>query len=73
MISSRKFNVSGFPFRFLIHFEFIFGHSVRECSNLILLHVAVHFSQHNLLKVSVFSSLYSLASSTIDYLTMCCC
>ena len=40
--------VSGFTFRFLIHFDFIFG--VRECSNFILLHIAVQFSQHHLLK-----------------------
>ena len=37
-------------FRSLIHFEFIFVYGVRECSNFILLHVAVQFSQHHLLK-----------------------
>ena len=46
MFSSRSFIVSGFIFRSLIHFEFIFVYGVRECSNLILLHVAVQFSQH---------------------------
>ena len=34
----------------LIHFEFIFVHGVRKCSNFILLHIAVQFSQHHLLK-----------------------
>ena len=34
----------------LIHFEFIFVYGVRECSNFILLHVPVQFSQHPLLK-----------------------
>ena len=34
----------------LIHFEFIFVYGVRECSSFILLHVAVQFSQHHLLK-----------------------
>ena len=35
--------VSGLTFRSLIHFEFIFVYGVRECSNFILLHVAVQF------------------------------
>ena len=30
MFSSRSFMVSGFTFRFLIHFEFIFVYSVKE-------------------------------------------
>ena len=33
--------VSGFVFGSLIHFEFIFVHGVRKCSDFILLHVAV--------------------------------
>ena len=37
-------------FRSLTHFEFIFIYSVRECSNFILLHVAVQISQVHLLK-----------------------
>ena len=37
-------------FRSLIHFEFIFVYGVRKCSNVILVHVAVQFSQHHLLK-----------------------
>ena len=31
-------------------FQFIFVYGVRKCSNFILLHVAVQFSQHHLLK-----------------------
>ena len=42
--------MSGLTFKSLIHFEFIFVYGVRECSNFILLHVTVQFSQHNLLK-----------------------
>ena len=42
--------VSGLWFRSLIHFEFIFACGVRECSNIIVLHIAVQFSQHYLLK-----------------------
>ena len=37
--SSKSFTVSVLTLRSLIHFEFIFG--VSECSNFILLHVAV--------------------------------
>ena len=47
---SRSFIVSGLTFRSLIPFEFIFVYGVRESSNFILLHVAVQFSQHHLLK-----------------------
>ena len=45
-----SFIVSSLTFRFLIHLEFIFIHGIKECSNFILLHVAVQFSQHHLLK-----------------------
>ena len=41
---------SGLTFMFLTHFEFIFVGSVRKYSNLIVLHGAVQFSQHHLLK-----------------------
>ena len=50
MFSSKSFLVSGLTFRSLIHFGFIFVYDVRKCSNFILLHVAVQFSQHHLLK-----------------------
>ena len=50
MFSSKSFIVSGLILRSLIHFEFIFVYCVRKYSNLILLHVAVQFSQPLLLK-----------------------
>ena len=50
VFSSKSFIVSGLPFRSLIHFEFTFVYGVRKCSNFILLHVAVQFAQHHLLK-----------------------
>ena len=50
MFSSKSFIVSDLTFRSLIYFEFTFVYDVRECSNFILLHVAVQFSQHHLLK-----------------------
>ena len=46
---SASFIVFSFTFRSLIHFEFIFVYDIRECSNFILLYVAVQFSQHHLL------------------------
>ena len=49
MFSSESFIVSCFTFRYVIHFEFILC-MVLECSNFILLHVAVQFSQCHLLK-----------------------
>ena len=50
MFSSKSFTVSGLTFRSLIHFEFTFVFGVRKCSGCILSHVAVQFSQHQLLK-----------------------
>ena len=50
VFSSKSFIVSGLTYRSLIHFEFIFVYGVRKCSDFILLHVAVQFSQHHLLK-----------------------
>ena len=42
--------VSGLTFRSLFHFEFIFVYGVRKWPNFIVLHVAIQFSQHHLLK-----------------------
>ena len=50
MFASKNFIVSGFIFKPIIHLEFSFVHGVRKCSDFILLHVAVQFSQHQLLK-----------------------
>ena len=50
MLSSKSFIVSGLTFRALIHFELIPLYGVRKYSSFILLHVAVQFSQHPLLK-----------------------
>ena len=59
MFSSRSFMVSGFTFRSLIHFEFIFVYGVRKCSSFILLQEVGQFSQNHLLKDSLFSIAYS--------------
>ena len=50
MFSSKSFIVSGLTFMSLIHFQFIFMYGVRNCFNCIILHIAVQFSQHHLLK-----------------------
>ena len=50
MSLSRSFMVSGLTFRSSIHFELILVYGIREWFNFILLHVAVWFSQHHLLK-----------------------
>ena len=50
MFTCKNFILSGHIFRSLTHFEFIFVHGVRNCCNFILLHVAIQFSQHRLLK-----------------------
>ena len=55
MFSFRNFMLSGLMFKYLSHFEFIFVHGMRICSNFIDLHAAVQFSQHHLLKRMSFS------------------
>ena len=42
--------IPALTFRSLNHFEFIFIYGMMECFNLIVLYVAVQFSQHQLLK-----------------------
>ena len=41
IFSSKSFIISSLTFRSSIHFELIFSYGVRECSNFIILHVAV--------------------------------
>ena len=50
IFSAKTFIVSGLEFTPLVHCEFIFMCGVRQCSNFILGHDAVSFSQHHLLK-----------------------
>ena len=69
MLFSKSFIVCGLTFKSLIHFEFIFVYGVRECSNFILSHVAVQFSQHHLLKRLSFLH-YILASFMKDKVTI---
>jgi len=53
----------------MTYFAFIFVDGVRKWSSLILLHVAVQFSQHHLLKRLSFPPLDILAFYVIDSLT----
>ena len=62
MFSSKSFIVSGLKSRFLIHFDFILVYGISKCSKFILLHIAVRFSQHHLLKRLIFAPLYIFAS-----------
>ena len=64
---SKSFTVSGLTFKSLIHFEFIFVYGVRECSNFILLHLAVQFSQHHLMKRLSFLHCIGLAKSFVQF------
>ena len=64
LFPSTSFIVSGLTFRSVVHVEFIFVCSFRECFTFILLYVAVQFFQHHLLK-KFFSPLYILASFVI--------
>ena len=54
MFSSSSFMVFGLTFRSLVHYEFIFGYSVRNCSHFVLLQIAIQFSQRRLLSFSMF-------------------
>ena len=50
MFSFKSFILSGLTFWSLIHFELIFVHGIRKCSNFILLYIVAQFSQQRLLK-----------------------
>ena len=63
---SQSFIVSLLTFRSLIHFEFIFVHGVKQCSNFVFLHVAVEFSQHHLLKGLSFLHCMAFPFSVVD-------
>ena len=62
VFSSRSFIASSLTFRSLIHFEFIFVYDVRECSNFILLHMAIYVP---LIEKTAFSSSYIFASFVV--------
>ena len=47
---SSSFMVSSLMFRSLIHCEFIFVYGMTKCSNFFILHPAVQFSHHHVLK-----------------------
>ena len=70
MFSSKCFIVSGLTFRSLMHFEFIFVYSVKECSN----YIFFFFTQSCLVFPAPFGTLKrlsylycSLSSSVIDW------
>ena len=68
LVKLKSFLVSGLTIRSLIHFEFIFVYGIRKCSNFILLHVAVQFSQPHLLKrLSLPHWIFSHPLSKIRY------
>ena len=60
MFSSRTFMVAQLIFKFVIHLDFSFVYGVSWWSSFIFLHVAVQFSQHDLLKRLFYSTVYSL-------------
>ena len=69
MFSSKSLIISDLTFRSLVHFEFIFVYGGRKCSNFILLHVAVQFSQHHLMKrLSLPHCIFLTPLSKIRYL-----
>uniref|UniRef100_A0ABI7W9B8 Secreted protein n=1 Tax=Felis catus TaxID=9685 RepID=A0ABI7W9B8_FELCA len=70
--SSRVLMVSCLTFRSFIHFEFVFVNGVRKGSSFILLHVAVQFSQHHLLKrLSFFHWIFFPSLSKISWAYFC--
>ena len=57
--------VSSLIFKVLVHLEFSFMYGIRECSNFMLLHVAL-VSPVSVIEEKVLSPLYILASFVID-------
>ena len=72
MFSSKSFIVYGLTFRSLTSFEFIFVYDVSQCSNFILLQVAVQFSQPHLLKrLFILHCIFLPPMSKIRYTQVC--
>uniref|UniRef100_A0ABI8ABZ4 Secreted protein n=1 Tax=Felis catus TaxID=9685 RepID=A0ABI8ABZ4_FELCA len=70
--SSGVLMASCLTFRSFIHFEFIFVSGVRKWSRFILLHVAVQFSQHHLLKrLPLFHWTFFPALSKVSWPYVC--
>ena len=67
----KSFIVFGLTLRSLIHFKFIFVYDVKKCSNVILLHIAVQFSQLHLLKK--LSLLHCILLPPLSKLRCPCC
>ena len=64
-----SFTLFSLTFRSLIHFEFIFVCSVRECSYFILLHSCLVFPML-LIEEAAFSLVYIFASFVVDQVTI---
>ena len=60
-VSSRNFMVWSLLFRFLKHFVFIFVYGVKECSKLIVWHIAVQFSRDCCWRDCLFLVVYTLS------------
>ena len=72
VFSSRVLMVSCLSFRSFIHFEFIFVYGVRRWFSFILLHVAVQFFLHHLLKrLCFFHWIFFPALSKISWPYFC--
>ena len=65
VFSSRSLIVCCLTVRCLVHFEGILVYDVRECSDLIVLYMAVQFSQQHLW-ADCLSPLYIPASFVVD-------
>ena len=69
---SRSFIISGFTSMSLVHFELNFIYHVRKQSSFIVLHVAIQFSKHRLLKMLSFPHciLFPSLLQIIDHVSM---
>ena len=67
VFSSRSFMLSCLIFKSLSHFESIFVHDVKVCSNFTDLHAAVQLSQHHvLMRLSFLHCIFLPALSKIN-------
>ena len=70
MFSSRSFMIACLMLKSLSHFEFIFVHGVKVCSNFNDLHMTIQLSQQHLLK-GLFFPFYILAYFVEDSFIIC--
>lgn len=70
MLPSRRFSVSHFSFRSMIHFDLLFVTGIRSVPRIMFLHVVLQLFHHHLLKIPCFLHYIAFVSFLKNQLTI---